>query len=113
MALPSQPPSPAPGGAPAPGGPPPQPGPGGPPEAAEGEGGAGQEVIAAIKTLMLFAQAQKQQGNEGPAQALQAFVQSLGGHEGGGQPPQAPGPAQPPEKGQMSMNAAKGASPVM
>jgi hypothetical protein len=61
---------------------------------------------------MLFAQAQKQQGNEGPAQALQAFVQAIKGGEGG-QEQAPPGGAPEKQQGQMPMNAAKGASPVM
>ncbi len=112
MPLP-QPPSPAPGGAPQ-GGPPP--GPGGPPGGAPQGGDAGGEVIAAIKTLMLFAQAQKQQGNEAPAQALQMFVHSLSGKEGqeGPQEQKMPGEEpDPKQQSQMPMNAAKGASPVM
>lgn len=106
MALP-QPPNPA----PAPGGPPA----GGPPPGAAPGGDGGQEVIAAIKTLMMFAQAQKQQGNEAPAQALQAFVHAISGAEGQEGPQEQKMPGEEPEKmhGQMSMNAAKGASPVM
>lgn len=92
-------------GNPPPGGPPA----GGPP----GQGGdAGQEVIQAIKVLTLFAQAQKQQGNEGPAQAMQMLMHSLSGQEQES-PMEQKMPNEEPDKGQMPMNSAKGATPVM
>lgn len=108
MALP-QPPSNPPSGGPPPGPPTGAPPGGAPPGGPEG-GDAGQEVIQAIKVLTLFAQAQKQQGNEGPAQAMQMLMQSLSGEGGGGQKPPMTGPA---DKGQMPMDANKGATPVM
>jgi len=104
MALPNQPPMPP--SQPPAGGPPGQPPAGGPP----GQGGEGQEVIDALKVLTMFAQAQKQQGNEGPAQALQAFMQTISGQE---KEPQGAPSEEPKQMSQMPMNSAKGASPVM
>lgn len=108
MAIPNQPPSPMPPGQPPSGGPPGQPASGG----ADGQDGEGKEVIDALKVLTMFAQAQKQQGNDGPAQALQVFMQAISGQDKM-QEPGAPGPAGQKQMSQMPMNSAKGASPVM
>lgn len=105
MALPNQPPMPS-GQSPA-GGSPSQPPSGGP----SGQGGEGQEVIDALKVLTMFAQAQKQQGNDGPAQALQVFMQAISGQDK--EPQEHEQSEGPKQMSQMPMNSAKGASPVM